>query len=351
MTTFDIALTYLITLGIGLLMLFMPALSRSSTFFAVTVPPGFPESEAGRSIRAQYRGMTLLATLGALAVITPLWWMLPPATAVTAASLAGPLIPAFGAIAAFVHCRGVAMEFREDDPARRREATLERDSLADIVPGRWWVHAGPYLVLLAAAGWLAWNWSAIPESVFVPANLPQGSFEPRGWFVVFGLPLTMLLTIAFCHAMMPLGLLIRRLPGHRRRVRSINLFILGIVWAMAVMGAWDSLVVLYGRDWIMGPLGMAVNIGAVLVVLLLPIWLLATGRFATPGSPEQGDRSPDEAWKLGLVYYNPDDPALWLEKRFGVGYTLNFARPMAWVIIAAILGGSAAIVVWAFSLG
>lgn len=55
-------------------------------------------------------------------------------------------------------------------------------------------------------------------------------------------------------------------------------------------------------------------------------------------------RADDDNWKWGMFYYNPDDPSLWVEKRFGIGYSVNFARPGAWVIIAilaiVILGSS-----------
>ncbi|WP_143033216.1 DUF5808 domain-containing protein [Tindallia californiensis] len=37
----------------------------------------------------------------------------------------------------------------------------------------------------------------------------------------------------------------------------------------------------------------------------------------------------DQYWKWGMFYYNPDDPAIWIEKRFGIGWTLNFANPVA----------------------
>lgn len=37
----------------------------------------------------------------------------------------------------------------------------------------------------------------------------------------------------------------------------------------------------------------------------------------------------DQYWKWGLFYYNPNDPAIWIEKRFGIGWTLNFANPLA----------------------
>lgn len=49
----------------------------------------------------------------------------------------------------------------------------------------------------------------------------------------------------------------------------------------------------------------------------------------------------DEHWKLGVIYFNPDDASLWLPERFGIGWTMNLARPAAW----AIIGGFALITV------
>ncbi|AXI08406.1 hypothetical protein CUC15_05435 [Oceanobacillus zhaokaii] len=50
------------------------------------------------------------------------------------------------------------------------------------------------------------------------------------------------------------------------------------------------------------------------------------------------DRDDDKYWKLGQFYYNKNDPAFMLEKRFGVGWTINHARPLAWIIILVIIG-------------
>ncbi|MGB3161201.1 MAG: DUF5808 domain-containing protein [Carnobacterium sp.] len=44
----------------------------------------------------------------------------------------------------------------------------------------------------------------------------------------------------------------------------------------------------------------------------------------------------DRYWKLGIVYYNPKDPSIWIEKRFGIGTTTNMARWQSWVIILII---------------
>lgn len=47
------------------------------------------------------------------------------------------------------------------------------------------------------------------------------------------------------------------------------------------------------------------------------------------------NRDDDRYWKLGTFYFNPDDPALFVEKRFGSGWTNNFARPFSWVLLIA----------------
>lgn len=54
-----------------------------------------------------------------------------------------------------------------------------------------------------------------------------------------------------------------------------------------------------------------------------------------PGSGSDG--TPDECWKLGQIYYNPNDPALMVEKRFGVGYTLNFANRLSWLLVGLLI--------------
>ncbi|WLD91707.1 DUF1648 domain-containing protein [Alkalihalobacillus sp. AL-G] len=55
------------------------------------------------------------------------------------------------------------------------------------------------------------------------------------------------------------------------------------------------------------------------------------------GSGTALNRDDDEHWKLGQFYYNKKDPSLFLEKRFGIGWTVNFARPAAWMIFILII--------------
>jgi uncharacterized membrane protein len=45
----------------------------------------------------------------------------------------------------------------------------------------------------------------------------------------------------------------------------------------------------------------------------------------------------DINWKLGMFYYNPDDLAIMIPKRMGVGWTLNFGHPISFILIGAVI--------------
>ncbi|NKI35186.1 hypothetical protein HFP89_08405 [Wenzhouxiangella sp. XN79A] len=333
MTLWMFGSAYLVPLAIGGLMLAMPGLSRGSTFFAVTVPAGFAESDLGQAIRRRYLAGVIAATLIALAavsiIVTPITGGLAPEPAMTVAHTVAVLIITFGALGTFLHCRGRALAFRRSDQARRAIELLPPDRLVDVVPRPLGLHLLPYLPVLGAIAWLAARG---------PIPAPDGA--PIGFAATYGAPLSMLGTLVLMHLVMPMALLIRRLPGHRSRVRAINRMLLWMMVCCGLLGGWISLGVLYGERWITGGPGATVQILLILGLLAVPLVMRWRGRFDRPGHPDEGDRSPDAAWKLGMVYFNPDDPALWLEKRFGVGYTLNFGRPMAWVIVLGLLGAS-----------
>ena len=58
-----------------------------------------------------------------------------------------------------------------------------------------------------------------------------------------------------------------------------------------------------------------------------------------PSNVAVGDRTLDRYWKLGLFYFNGNDSAVIVEKRWGLGYRLNFARPTAWIIVMLVMLG------------
>jgi uncharacterized membrane protein len=66
------------------------------------------------------------------------------------------------------------------------------------------------------------------------------------------------------------------------------------------------------------------------------------GRVPVPAADEPASpvlqRDDDSLWRGGLVYVNADDPALFVPKRFGIGWAVNLGNRLAWVLLVAIAG-------------
>ena len=53
-------------------------------------------------------------------------------------------------------------------------------------------------------------------------------------------------------------------------------------------------------------------------------------------STRAGDHTPDVCWKLGIFYFNPADPAVFVLQRFGLGYTFNFGNRWSWAAMGTL---------------
>lgn len=48
-------------------------------------------------------------------------------------------------------------------------------------------------------------------------------------------------------------------------------------------------------------------------------------------------RDDDRYWYGGVFYHNPDDPALFVPKRFGLGWTVNLGHPQGKLVLVVLL--------------
>jgi uncharacterized membrane protein len=144
-------------------------------------------------------------------------------------------------------------------------------------------------------------------------------------WLVFGAPLflwTVLVLIGAAAAMLPSG---RSRPVAIAPLRGL----LGL-----------GLCLLMGACLLVPLMGTAALFAGVLAVglcMVLGIVFMVRDAWRTIArEPKSGN------YRYGVFYVNPQDPRLWVEKRIGIGWTLNFARPAAvWVmllILAAIPG-------------
>ena len=122
--------------------------------------------------------------------------------------------------------------------------------------------------------------------------------------------------------------------GRFVRIQTLTMLVGGLVISIVT-----------GVSFFMSALGKISLLTAGLMVGLVAIaWAMAllgvsvvTGqsgsRLAAELRPNDALLRDDDAfWKLGMFYWNPKDPSIIIPKRFGVGWTINYARPEAWAI-------------------
>jgi uncharacterized membrane protein len=106
--------------------------------------------------------------------------------------------------------------------------------------------------------------------------------------------------------------------------RRVGQFLLPIRWGIAAMAPALALAPLWG------PTPVLVLAG--LLVLTVLVQAVRAPRHAVPVNRPPGGH---DSW---LYYANPADPRWVVPKRSGLGWTFNFARPVAWVLLVAMLG-------------
>ncbi len=311
-------------LVIGSMFLLGPMIRRRSLLFGVRVSQAWTETgEAGRIIRnyrIQIGVLTLLATAAAwLGFENRMAWI----------QVAWPLALTGGALLPYFAARRAALPYADrTEPARTA-------ALLDDSPGSNPAHSIiPLLLMVLAAAWLQMHWDEIPDRFPIHWDIAG---RPNGWSTrtvpgVYG-PLLIGVFILVVLKLSEWGILYGspRVAGGSATVR------------------WQSLRMLQRMGCLMGILFSSIALaplrpdlfrpGLIVFVILFAVALMVIPLIRAAGNPEGSvaDNTPDSAWKFGLIYYNPDDPALMVEKRIGIGYTLNFAHRLAWVSMAALL--------------
>ena len=327
----------------------MPRFTRPDVYFAVTVPPEFRDSEEGWSILRGYRvGVVIFSLLGLLVVLVGAGLRDPEY--LVASALGGLCLQGVGVFFAYYRARGRVM-LHAVPPATVREAALAPREVH--LPGGGLLQVPPFALLAGTAIWLQQHWDEIPAvfPIHWGADSRPNNWSTRSMSGVYGPLLTGALLCALmgflAYAMLRWSRPIRVGGSAGEDERRFRILVPSILVAteyfVALQFVWVALLPLAHSQ--AGPPGLApVLIIALGFVVVVVAFLMRYGQGGTrlSGSAAAGqaapvgDRTPDKYWKLGLFYINRDDPALFVEKRFGVGYTLNFGHFGVWVALVVL---------------
>jgi len=310
----------------------MPRFSRPDILFAVTVPDAFVAG-AGRTLVSRYRAIVWSGAAAALAIGLLLPAFVPGSGRggwLMMGVVAGNMIVALAAwLLAHRKARAHAVP-----PSEVRVASLvPRDT---SLPGGALLAVGPFAILLSTALLVYTYRDDLPDG---PGTIP--SFLALG-----GVYVAMMLTMAVS--------MVRRTrqiavdgpaAAAEQRFRRVNVLVLVLVAygvAIQLSATTVASIPAFG-DTLSGSLGF-VLLPLMLFNFGVTFWMFRVGqggqRAVAPAARQEfhGDATPDHAWKVGgLFYFNPRDPAMWVENRVGVGYTLNVGNWLAWLLMAGML--------------
>lgn len=195
------------------------------------------------------------------------------------------------------------------------------------------------LLLVVSATVLALLWDRIPDSwpTHWDARGRPNGWAHKTWFDLF---LPILLGFVFWGGLEGLAAALSRIAsGPRQLVEAVASVVSMVAFAMAALfsGLALALPLLRPRS----PLHI---LGATLL-LFAGVLILASSRLVgvTRRLRESGVPGLD-GWN-GLFYRNSGDPRVWVPNVVGLGWTLNFARWQAWIVLLFLLLPAAVVVI------
>jgi len=308
----------------------MPRLSRPDILFAVTVSDAFVAGE-GRRLVFRYRTIVWIGAATALAIslllsatsLGSLWQALPVAGNVVVASTAWYL----------AHRKARAHAVPPSDV--RVASLVPRDS---SLPGGALFAAGPFAILLATA-LLVYTYRSDGLDGADASN-------PFGLLELGAVQIAMMLTIAVTMVRRSRQIAVDGpAAAAEQRFRRVNVLVpvlVGYLGAIAMSAMTVASMPAFGNT--LGVVWYLPQLAFMLFGLGVASWMFRVGqggqRTVAPAARQDvhGDATPDHAWKVGgLWYFNPHDPAMWVENRVGLGYTLNLGNWRAWLLMIGMM--------------
>ena len=313
-------------------MVALPGLIRPCAFFGSPVSEAYWRSKEARARLRDFRLLTALCTVIVLIGV----WMLDNDGGGLLVIIMG-LFGLVGSLGAYVQAT-----------RRHQTAAARQPVVASLQPRSPWRYMRPGLEmasLAVAATSIVQVWglvhseagSVTPEELWAARMLTVLAVEV---FLLGGL---MLIAIAWSRTALPAGATKRYLDLRERAARLTADLVYSVrLWLLATLALLVPVCV-----WVPIEHRNMMAVGAVLWgTLTYCPWLFyyrprasrlrtEMAQIARPESLEPP--ADDRGWILGVLYFNPQNPALWVEKRPGIFYALNLARFESWIVVTAVL--------------
>ena len=355
-----------LTLVVGLLLAFTPYLMRRNECFAVTVPASVQHDPRLVALKRRYAVVMLVLTAVATvaSLVAGVLMVSGQDVAGTALMCAALLVPVVVSFVLMLRNRRrvVALKCSEGWEAKHHQATasVAEEDLPGAIPLAWDLVYVPVILGTVCLGLALYP--GLPDLLPMHADFAGNvdSYVPKTLGSAIGFPVVFEVFMAACFVFSHWMILRSKRPGDPAapatsalayglfaRAQSVFLLVMGVLVSGGI-----GLLMLLSSTGLIG-LGQAGLVSMLFCIPLVIGGVVLSVVYGQAGSrvfrrmQDGGEllSDDDEHWKLGVLYVNRQDASVFLPKRFGFGWTLNFARPAAWAIVVGFVGLTVAFVV------
>lgn len=215
----------------------------------------------------------------------------------------------------------------------------------------WYIYLFPIIVVVGLAVYTFFQYDRLPNEIPTHwgANGKADAFSEKSPFKVMQLLMILfimqMMFLAFHIAMKHSGIKLSATNLNASKKRQLTLrgytswFLLYTTVVITILFAVLHLQMIHQDlfpNYVLTflPLGLMFAVLVGTIVLLVKVGLSDKDSDVLVSEPIM-DQDEDQYWKGGLFYFNKKDPSIFVEQRFGVGFTINLANPKAYLLLLA----------------
>lgn len=331
----------------------IPFLVKKTVIFGVTIPELFIKEEKLTIYKRRY--VQIVLALSTIIIGAYTIWVLANSPTEEFIVLGGTVIQ-FGIIfismSLYFYFHGKVSQFKKEqkfvENLKQVQVTdLSIRSQDEMLP--WYVYLLPIIVSVGLIGYTILQYEILPQQIPTHwgINGEADAFTSKTLFSVITMPLMLLiLQLMFLgtnFATKRSGIKLSATSTNASRIRQLSLrkysswFMFLTTVLMTMLFSYFQLTTIHPNLIFDKAMLASPFIFLILILVGSIAFAIKVGRAdkQTFEEPESGitDLDEDGYWKGGLFYFNKSDPSIFVEKRFGVGWTMNFANPMGYLII------------------
>lgn len=349
----SLAIFLIISLFITAIQAAIPFLVKRTVVFGVTIPEKYMKEPQLKKFKKSYS--SLVAFISLLILAFYLGWALLNQPGEERAVLIGCIIEfaiIFVSMSLYFYYHGKTTQLKKanhwtENLKQVKIADLSVRSQDEMLP--WYIHLLPMLITIGMIAYSVLNYQILPEQIPTHwgINGKADAFTEKTPFTAISMLLTLfILQIMFLgihYGTKSSGIKLSANATNASRLRQLTLRKYSS-WFMFLMSLLVTMMMSFFQLTTIHPHIFANSLMLAVPLFFLAVSLIGTIIFAVKvgrsdkqtiesADGEMTDFDEDSYWKGGLIYFNKNDPFIFVEKRFGVGWTINFANPIGYVIV------------------